>query len=190
MQKTPPICKTELGESFLVVCNLQVMKFDKQKRLRIINKIQSRIYCVGSNDLFKVRKQIPFSCFYCVKKYMRSFLFTSSDIHRLSVVTANTTSITLQWNESAPELTGNPYRNITQYAVTVTPRDGGEPRVVFVTAPAETAAVAIVTGLHLPNTFDIGIEVVINTEGQGEQTYDIGVPVITVTPGPGNCSNI
>ena len=116
---------------------------------------------------------------------MICFRLTSSDmdIQPPSVVAFNMTSVSLQWNEPPPELTGNPHRNITQYVVTVSPQDGGDAKVVFV--PAEAGVVGMVTGLRLPNTFDIGIEVVIDTEGQGEQTYDIGVPVITVTPAPG-----
>ena len=119
---------------------------------------------------------------------MICFCLTSSDIQPLSVVAGNKTSVSLQWNEPPPELTGNPHRNITQYVVKVSSQDGGDPQIVFV--PAEVGVVGIVTGLRLPNTFDIGTKVVINTEGQGEQTYDIGVPVFTVTPVAGKYSNI
>ena len=110
---------------------------------------------------------------------MACFCLTSSDIQSPSVELVNATSISLHYNESIPLLRGNPNRNITQYLVKVSPRDGGDQQVVFVTP--EVSAVVIVTGLNLLNTFDIGTEVVIDTEGQGEQTYDIGVPVITVT---------
>ena len=99
-----------------------------------------------------------------------------SDIHSPSVVAANMTSISIQWNDPPPKLLGSPHRNMTQYAVTVSPQDGTESRIVFL--PAE-ARVFVIAGLHLPNTFDIETEVVIDTEGQGVQTYDIGVPMIT-----------
>ena len=120
---------------------------------------------------------------------MSCFHLTSPGIQSPSVLAVNMTSISVQWNEPPPVLIGNPHRYITQYEVTVSPRDGGNPQVALV--PAEAGVVVIVTGLRLPNTFDIGIDVVIDTEGQGEQTYDIGVPVITVTPaGPGKYNNI
>ena len=119
---------------------------------------------------------------------MFSFPITSSDIQSPSVAAVNLSSISLHWNESAPKLTGNPHRDITQYAVTISSRDGGDSQNVLV--PAEAGVVVNVTGVRLPNIFDIGIEVVIDTEGQGEQTYDIGVPVITVTPAaPGKYNN-
>ena len=103
---------------------------------------------------------------------------TSSDIKHPSVELVNDTSISMKWNETAPELIGNPHRNITQYAVTLSPKDGGDSQHMYV--PAEAGVVVNVTGLQLPNTFDIGIDVIIDTEGQGERTYDIGVTVITV----------
>ena len=89
----------------------------------------------------------------------------------------------MQWNDSPPKLLGSPHRNITQYAATIIPQDGKKSRIVFV--PAKAGVVVNVTGLQLPNTFDIRIDVVIDTEGQGEQTYDIGVPMVTVTLLPG-----
>ena len=90
-------------------------------------------------------------------------------------------SITLQWNEPPPDLTGNPPRNITQYAVTVSPQDGGNPHVQFV--PAKAGAVCFITNLQTTMAYDIKVEVVIDTERQGEQTYDIGPPQFTVTTG-------
>ena len=47
--------------------------------------------------------------------------------------------------------------------------------------PAEADAVYIITGLQPVTTYDIQIDVVIDTEGQGEQTYDLGVPPLIVT---------
>ena len=84
----------------------------------------------------------------------------------------NDTSITLQWSEPPPELTENPHRIITQYAVKVVPQGGGDPQ--FAVVPAEIDVVCVITGLQLSTTYDIKVDVVIDTEGQGEQTYDIG----------------
>ena len=95
------------------------------------------------------------------------------------VVGINETSITLQWKAPPPDLTGKPNRNITQYAVTVSPQDGGGSQVAFV--PAEIDAVCIITDLRLHTTYDIKIDVIIDTEGQGEQTYDIGSPLFALT---------
>ena len=96
----------------------------------------------------------------------------SPDIQPPTIVGVNETSITLQWSEPPPALTGNPHRIITQYAVKILPQVGGDPQVFFV--PAEIDAVCVITGLHLSTTYDIKVDVVIDTEGQGEQTYDIG----------------
>ena len=96
-----------------------------------------------------------------------------------TIVAVDETSITLQWNEPPPELAGNPHRNITQYAVTIIPQDGGESQVVFVRAEEDTFY--NVTSLHLATIYDIKVHVVIDTERQGEQTYDIGPPVFSVT---------
>ena len=88
------------------------------------------------------------------------------------------TSITLQWSEPPPVLTGLPHRIIIHYVVTVVPRDGGDSQVVFV--PAEAVIVYNITGLN-QTTYDIKVEQVIDTEGQGEQRYDLGSPLLTVT---------
>ena len=87
--------------------------------------------------------------------------------------------MTLQWNEPAPELTGNPQRNITQYVVTISSQDGGHSQVVYV--PAEADAVYLIAGLQPSTTYDIEMDFVIDTEGQGEQMYDLGVSSLTVT---------
>ena len=76
-------------------------------------------------------------------------------------------------------MTGNPQRNITQYVVTVSSEDGMEQQVVV--APAEAAAVYTITGLQPATTYDIGVYIVINTVGQGEQTYDFRVPSLVIT---------
>ena len=102
-----------------------------------------------------------------------------------SVAAVNDTSITLQWNDPPPELTGYPKRNITHYAITVTPKDGGDSQVAFV--PAEAGAVYTVAGLHWGSTYDIDVNVFIDTEGQGGQVYDMGISLITVnTTGKGS----
>ena len=78
---------------------------------------------------------------------------------------------------------GNPQRNITQYAVTIRPRDDGTLQAVHV--PAEAGLSYVVTGLQPVTTYDIEVNVVIDTKGQGKQTYDLGIPLITVnTPAP------
>ena len=111
------------------------------------------------------------------------------DIQSPSVVnidtswTMDTSSFSLQWNGVPPKLTGSPRRNITQYAVTISRRDGEAPKVVYI--PAEAGTVYAVTGLQKLSTYDIEVDVVIDTEGQGKQTYDLGISLITVnTPAP------
>ena len=85
----------------------------------------------------------------------------------------NETSITLQWNKPPPVLRGTPQRNIRQYVVTVISiQHGGDPQVVLV--PAEAGAFCIITNLQITATYTVKVDVVIYTEGQGEQTYDIG----------------
>lgn len=61
---------------------------------------------------------------------------------------------------------------ITQYAVNVLTQDGLEPQVAFVSATSD--AVCVITGLQVSTTYEIKVDVVIDTEGQGEQMYDIG----------------
>ena len=85
----------------------------------------------------------------------------------------------VQWNGCPPELTGNPQRNITQYAVTISSQDGGHQEVVFI--PAEDVAVYDFEGLQPATTYNFEINVVIYTAEQGEQTYNLGVPPLTVS---------
>ena len=91
--------------------------------------------------------------------------------------------MTLRWTEPPPILTGSPPRNITKYEVTLTPHGGGDSR--FVLVPADANAGYSVTGLPPGTTYDIKVDVVIDTatKGQGELTYDIGIPLLTVTTG-------
>ena len=102
-----------------------------------------------------------------------------SDFQSPSVASVNETSITLQWNELPPELTGNPQRNITQYAVTISSQDGRHQEDVFI--PAEDIAVYNFRSLQPATTYNIKVNIVIDTAGQGEQTYDIGVSPLIVT---------
>ena len=87
-------------------------------------------------------------------------------------------SVTLNWDEPPPELAGDLVRNITQYAITLTPQDGGDPITVF--APAEAGSSLEVTGLKPETAYDIEVMAVINTDGQGEETYDLGIPILTI----------
>ena len=101
------------------------------------------------------------------------------------------TSITLQWNEPPPVLTGYPRRNITRYSVAINPQSGGDRQVVFV--PAEAGVFKIISNLQNTTVYDIKVSTVINTEGQGEQTYDIGSQVFTLTTTSeyyNDCTNI
>ena len=102
----------------------------------------------------------------------------STDVQSPIIAGINETSITLQWNAPPPDLTGKPNRNITQYAVTIS-QDSGDSQVAFV--PAAIDAVYFIRDLRLHTTYDIKIDVIIDTEGQGEQTYDIGQPLFAVT---------
>ena len=98
-----------------------------------------------------------------------------------SVASVTNTSITLQWNEPPPELWGNPQRNITRYAVTYSVHDNGNSQVVFV--PAEAGAEYTILDLQPETLYDIGVNAVINTDGQGEHPYDLRVQVLTVSTG-------
>ena len=100
------------------------------------------------------------------------------DIQAPSVANIDVWSFSLQWNGSPPELTGNPPRNITQYAVTVSQQDSEDPQIVYV--PAVTDASCVVTGLQPETKYDIQTSVVIDTDGQGEQTHELGIHLITV----------
>ena len=124
----------------------------------------------------------------CQELYLVSYInihlyFISTDIKSPSVMDFNSTSITLQWNEIPPVLTGSPQRSITQYAVTLTPQDDEETDVVFV--PAEANVVHMFTSLRPNTTYIIKTGMVIDTviKGQVEQTYDIGVPLLIITTG-------
>ena len=105
-------------------------------------------------------------------------IFPSSDLPS-ATVNVSSNSITLNWDGPPPELTGDPQRAITQYAVTLTPQNGGEPITTF--SPAEAGSEATFTGLEPETTYDIQINAVIDTEGQGEETFDIGVPLFSET---------
>ena len=107
------------------------------------------------------------------------FICNSTDVQSPNIVGINETSITLQWNVPPPDLTGKPNRNITRYAVTFGPQDGGGSQVAFV--PPEIDAAYVLTDLRPHATYDIKVEVIIDTEGQGEQTYDIGPPLFSVS---------
>ncbi len=82
-------------------------------------------------------------------------------------------SFTLNWpEEDPPELMSDPPRTINEYAVTVTPEDGGPSQTFYV--PAEANATLEVTGLDPETPYDIYIDAVIDTEGQGEDVYNLG----------------
>ena len=102
-----------------------------------------------------------------------------SDFQSLTIAGVNETSITLQWNGSLPEMTGSPQRNIRQYVVTISSQDGGDRQVVLI--PPETLGVHTITGLQSTTTYYVVINVIIDTDGQGERTYDLGIPSLTVT---------
>ncbi len=91
-------------------------------------------------------------------------------------------SFTLNWpEEDPPELMSDPPRTINEYAVTVTPEDGGPSQTFYV--PAESNATLEVTGLDPETEYDVDIGAVIDTEGQGENVYDLGVPPLNVETG-------
>ena len=87
-------------------------------------------------------------------------------------------SVTLSFDESPPELAGDLERSITQYAVTLTPQDGGDP--ITVSVPAEAGAEVTVPGLEPETTYDVEVEAVIDTAGQGEEVFDLGFTPMTV----------
>ena len=88
-------------------------------------------------------------------------------------------SIVLNWAEPPPELSGDLQRAITQYAVTVTPDNGGPSKTVLFPAVAESDFT--ITDLDPDTTYDIQYSAVINTEGQGEVTYDLGAATLSAT---------
>ena len=114
-----------------------------------------------------------------VDKY--AIIFPSPDLPPPSLGEVGARSITLNWDEPPPELTSELPRNITQFAVTLTPRDGGDPITVY--TPAEAGTSLDVPGLTPETEYDIEVMAVIDTEGQGEETYDLGIPILTVNTG-------
>ncbi len=71
-------------------------------------------------------------------------------------------------------LDSDPPRNITEYALTFTPEDGGPPETVFI--PAE-AGNFTVPGLQPETVYELDIAPVIVTEGQTEPgIYNLGQP--------------
>ena len=95
-----------------------------------------------------------------------------------SVTNIGGRSITLSFADPPPELTGDIERSITQYAVTLTPQDGGDPITVFV--PAEAGSEVTVPGLEPETTYEVLVESVIDTAGQGEEIYNLGGDPFTV----------
>ena len=81
-------------------------------------------------------------------------------------------SVTLSFDTPPPEVTGDLERSITQYAVTLTPQDGGDPISVFVLA--EVGAIVTIRDLESGTTYEVAVNAVIHTAGQGEETYDLG----------------
>ena len=71
-----------------------------------------------------------------------------------------------------PMLEGDPQRAITQYAVTLTPQDGGPAQIAYIPAEAGTYPVE---GLSPETMYDVLFEPVIDTEGQGEEPFDLGI---------------
>ncbi|XP_072042791.1 uncharacterized protein [Amphiura filiformis] len=93
----------------------------------------------------------------------------------LPSVTVVGISVTLSWNEPPPALGSNPTRNITHYAVTLTPQDGGPSQTVYV--PAEAGTNYTISELTPSTMYNIETHAVIATEGQGEpEPYDLGIP--------------
>ncbi|XP_072042464.1 uncharacterized protein [Amphiura filiformis] len=89
-------------------------------------------------------------------------------------------SVTLSWDEPPPALESNPPRNITHYAVTLTPQDGGSSQTVYV--PVEASTNYTITGLKQGTMYDVETRVVIKTEGQGEpEPYAFGIPHVNFT---------
>ena len=115
------------------------------------------------------------SCKQCIRLIS---VLISLAIQSPSIVGISATSITLQWSEPPPVLTGIPHRIITHYVVTVVDRDRGDSLVNYVLA--EAGIVYNITGLR-PTKYDIKVEHVIDTDGQGEQTYDLESPLLSVT---------
>ena len=90
-------------------------------------------------------------------------------------------SVTFSLDEPLPVLSGTPQREITQFAVTFTPQDGGPPVTMYF--PAEDGTSFTADGLSPETAYDVEVGVVIDTEGQGEETYDLGIPALTIVTG-------
>ena len=106
------------------------------------------------------------------------FVCFSTEMPTLTLGEVGANTVTLSFNDSPPQLSGEPQRSITQYAVTFTPQDGSPSKTVFV--PAEAGATVEVPGLEPETMYDITTRAVIETEGQGEGMYDLGAPLISV----------
>ena len=108
--------------------------------------------------------------------YVELYLYT--DIPT-AIVYVTSDSITLNWVEPPPALTGNLQRAITQYAVTVVSEDDTPLYPVFI--PAEAGIGFTFYNLEPGTAYDIHISAVIDTENQGEVTFDIGEPSLSST---------
>ena len=117
----------------------------------------------------------------CLYLFIKFAIFPSPDLPPPSLGDVGARSITLNWDEPPPGLTSEPPRNITHFAVTLTPRDGGDAITVY--APAEAGTSLDITGLTPETEYHIEVMVVIDTEGQGEETYDLRIPILTVITG-------
>ena len=111
--------------------------------------------------------------------FYKLYLFFILEIPTPSIDDIGDRTITLNWDEPPPELLSEPPRNITQYAVTLTPQDGGSSISVFVPAQASTSYE--VTGLKPETSYDIDVFPVIDTKGQGEATFDMGIALSVQT---------
>ena len=110
-------------------------------------------------------------------KFVKLILYVP-ELPSPSFIDVGDRSITLTFEAPPPALAGDLDRNITQYAVTLTPQDGGDPITVFV--PAEAGSEVTVSGLEPETIYDVKIEAVIDTAGQGEETYDVGFTPMSV----------
>ena len=93
----------------------------------------------------------------------------------------DSSGITLTWEDAPPDLPGDLQRSIAQYEVTVTPQNGGDPITYYV--PAVEGASVIISNLESGTPYDVQVNAVIETEGQGETTVDLGVPPLSITTG-------
>ncbi len=128
----------------------------------------------------KVKLKFSFSKLFLVQFCHIVLILCSAplDLPTPSLSNIEDMSLTLRWDEKPPELSGNPQRQITEYAVTVAPQDGGPSQTVYV--PAEEGAEYTITGLMPGTMYSVDVGVVVDTDGQGELTYDIDVPPLNV----------